>query len=77
LLISSAKEICHRANKEVKNVELKFSIGEATSNLLEIANVLDSFGGVLKWTFFIALAVLLINIVLYIKKKNATGQKHS
>lgn len=58
-------------------MELKFSIGEATSNLLEIANVLDSFGGVLKWTFFIALAVLLINIVLYIKKKNATGQKHS
>ena len=58
-------------------MELKFTIGEATSDLPEVANVLDSFGGVLKWIFFIAIAVLLINIVLYIKKKNATGQKHS
>ncbi len=58
-------------------MELKFSIGEATSNLPEVANVLDSFGGVLKWIFFIAIAILSIIIVLYIKKKNATGEKHS
>ena len=65
-----------QAEKRWINVNLQFSIGNPTSALTEVANVLDSFSGVLKWIFFI---VLVIVIAKYIKKKNADSwtNKHS
>ena len=61
-----------QAEKRWINVNLQFSIGNPTSALSEVANVLDSFSGVLKWIFFI---VLVIVIAKYIKKKNANSGK--
>ena len=61
-----------QSEKRWINVNLQFSIGNPSSALSEVANVLDSFKGVLKWIFFI---VLVIVIAKYIKKKNANSGK--
>lgn len=51
--------------------------GSPEANPLETAVMLDSFKGVLMWTFFIVLAIVIGLIVLYIKEKNAQANKHS
>ena len=58
-------------------MELNFSIGNASSPLSEVANVLDSFGWAMMWLFFIVSAIVVA--IIYIKKKNADSDrnKHS
>jgi hypothetical protein len=64
------------AEKGGNNVKLNFSIGNDSSPLSEVANVLDSFGRVLMWIFFIFVAYIVHKCI---KKKNANSgkEKHS
>lgn len=57
--------------------EMTATAGNLESNPLETAVMLDSFKGVLKWIFFIIVAIAIA--IIYIKKKNANsdGNKHS
>lgn len=57
--------------------EMTATAGNLESNPLETAVMLDSFKGVLKWIFFIIVAIVIV--IIYIKKKNANsdGNKHS
>ena len=55
-------------------MEFNFSVGETTS-LSEVSNLLANLSNVFKWIFFIMLAIIVIRIFSYIKRKNAPREK--
>ena len=56
-------------------MELNFSVGEASA-LSEVAIILANLSKVMKWCFFIMLAYIGIQIIKYIKRKNASPDKN-
>lgn len=57
-------------------IEMSFKVGDDNTEPLETAVLVNSMAGLVRWIFFIILAIL---VAKYIKKKNADSwtNKHS
>lgn len=57
-------------------IEMSFKVGDDNTEALETAVLVNSMAGLVRWIFFIILAIL---VAKYIKKKNADSwtNKHS
>ena len=77
LLIKSANYVPQAEKRWRPLVELTLKAGNEQMNPLEVAVVVDSVSGLIKWLFFLVIAIFII--VKYIKEKNADSgtNKHS